>query len=181
MRRTVGDAAWLKAAGGACESTVGGTTVKSLLVGLAAISLLAGQNPPFVCADYTQGKVFLVDGAGKIEWSYDAPNANDVWALPNGNLLFNMGHGVREVTRDKRVVFSYESSSEVYACQRLPDGNTFIGECNAGRLLEVSPEGKILKQIRLLPAGADGRHRPALRIHVHHRVGDAVLQHGQHL
>jgi hypothetical protein len=132
--------------------------VKPLLAGLAAISLLAGQNPPFLCADYTQGKVFLVDGAGKIEWSYDAPDANDVWALANGNLLFNTGHGVREVTRDKRVVFSYESSSEVYACQRLPGGNTFIGECNAGRLLEVSPEGKIVKQIRLLPAGADGGH-----------------------
>jgi outer membrane protein assembly factor BamB len=112
----------------------------------------------FICADYTQGKVFIVDAAGKVEWSYDAPDANDVWALPNGNFLFNTGHGVKEVTREKKVVFSYESSSEIYACQRLANGNTFIGECNAGRLLEVSPSGQIVKQIRLLPDGQDGGH-----------------------
>jgi hypothetical protein len=91
-----------------------------------------------------------------VEWSYDAPNANDIWVLPNGNLLFNTGHGVKEVTRSRKVVFSYESTSEIYACQRLPNGNTFIGESNAGRLLEVNPEGRIIRQIRLLPEGKDG-------------------------
>jgi hypothetical protein len=125
---------------------------------IAAAVALAAQRPGFFCSDYTQGKVFLVDGSGKVEWSYDAPDANDIWVLPNGNLLFNTGHGVREVTRDKRVVFSYESKSEIYACQRLANGNTFIGECNTGRLLEVSPEGKIVKEVRLLPAGVDGGH-----------------------
>jgi hypothetical protein len=93
---------------------------------------VAAPGPRFACTDYTQGKVFLVDERGRVEWSYDAANANDIWVLPNGNLLFNTGHGAKEVTRDKKVVFSYESTSEVYACQRLPNGNTFIGECNAG-------------------------------------------------
>jgi len=130
----------------------------SLTLLVFAIALTAAPTHRFVCSDYTQGKVFIVDADGKVEWSYDAPNSNDVWALPNGNLLFNAGNGVKEVTRDKRVVFSYESGSDVYACQRLPDGNTFIGECNAGRLLEVDPAGKIVKQIRLLPEGQDGGH-----------------------
>ena len=125
----------------------------ALLVLGAAV---AAPGPRFACTDYTQGKVFLVDDRGKVEWSYDAPNANDIWVLPNGNLLFNTGHGAKEVTRDKKVVFSYESKSEVYACQRLPNGNTFIGECNAGRLLEVNPAGQIVHQIRLLPEGQDG-------------------------
>jgi outer membrane protein assembly factor BamB len=116
----------------------------------------AAQGHRFACTDYTQGKVFVVDEAGRVEWTYDAPNANDIWVLPNGNLLFNTGHGVKEVTRDRRVVFSYESTSEVYACQRLPNGNTFIGESNAGRLLEVNPAGQIVRQIRLLPEGQDG-------------------------
>src|ERR1035438_9922283 len=98
----------------------------------------------------------VVDGGGRVEWSYAAPNANDIWVLPNGNLLFNTGHGAEEVTRDRAVVFSYESTSEVYACQRLPNGNTFIGESNAGRLLEVNPAGRIVRQIRLLPEGKDG-------------------------
>jgi catechol 2,3-dioxygenase-like lactoylglutathione lyase family enzyme len=123
-----------------------------LLLGAA----VAAPGHKFACTDYTQGKVFLVNDAGKVEWSYDAPNANDLWVLPNGNLLFNAGHGVKEVTRDRKVVFAYESTSEVYACQRLPNGNTFIGECNAGRLLEVNPAGQIVHQVHLLPEGKDG-------------------------
>ena len=42
--------------------------------------------------------------------------------------------------------------------QRLQNGNTFIGECNRGRLLEVSPEGDILKSINLLDSNAEGGH-----------------------
>jgi hypothetical protein len=117
-----------------------------------------GPGHHFACTDYTAGKVFIVNAEGKVEWEYSTGNCNDLWALPNGNLLFNTGHGVKEVTRQKQVVFSYESPSEIYACQRLPDGNTFIGECNAGRLLELAPDGKVVKEIRLLPAGKDGGH-----------------------
>lgn len=113
----------------------------------------------FACADYTAGKVFIVDETGKVEWQYDdAEHCNDLWVLPNGNLLFSRGHGVREITRDKEVVFDYESKSEIYACQRLANGNTFIGECNNGRLLEISPAGKIVKEVRLLAEGEDGGH-----------------------
>jgi hypothetical protein len=44
-----------------------------------------------------------------LQWEYDgATNCNDVQVLPGGNLLFNTGHGVREVARDKTVVFDYE-------------------------------------------------------------------------
>jgi outer membrane protein assembly factor BamB len=116
------------------------------------------KGHPFACTDYSQGKVFLVSAEGKVQWEYPARNCNDLWVLPNGNLLFNTGKGVKEVTREKKVVFSYESPSEIYACQRLANGNTFIGECNAGRLLEVDPAGKVVKELRLLPEGKDGGH-----------------------
>jgi len=120
----------------------------------AAATLTNGR--PFACTDYTQGKVFIVAPDGKVEWEYQTKSCNDLWVLPNGNLLFNTGHGVREVTRDKRVVFDYQSKSEIYACQRLANGNTFIGECNSGRLLEVEPSGRIAKEVRLQPEGKDG-------------------------
>jgi hypothetical protein len=144
--------------------------ILAVVLGLIAARPVFGQaattNPvsgavthSFVCTDYTQGKVFIISSAGKIEWEYDgATNCNDLWVLPNGNLLFNTGHGVKEVTRDKKVVFDYESASDIYACQRLADGNTFIGECSAGRLLEVNPAGQIVKEIHLLPPGTDGGH-----------------------
>ncbi len=124
----------------------------------AEVSEPQSSGHPFACTDYTQGKVFIVSREGKVEWEYAAPSCNDLWVLPNGNLLFNTGHGVREVTREKKVVFDYQSKSEIYACQRLANGNTFIGECNAGRLLEVAPDGKVVKELRLLPEGKDGGH-----------------------
>lgn len=119
-------------------------------------SIMTGKGHPFVCTDYTQGKVFMVDVQGKAEWEYPAKLCNDIWILPDENLLFNTGKGVKEVTRNKEVVFNYESTSGIYACQRLPDGNTFIGECDSARLLEVAPDGRILKEIRLLPKGQKG-------------------------
>lgn len=131
----------------------------------ATAAVVAAENPAsaplrhaFACTDYTQGKVFLISAMGEVEWEYPAPNCNDLWVLPTGNLLFNTGRGVREVTRGKQVVFDYQSGSEIYACQRLTNGNTFIGECNAGRLLEVEPSGRIATEVRLLPEGKDGGH-----------------------
>lgn len=117
-----------------------------------------GTGHLFACADYTGGKIFIVNAEGKVEWEYPAKSCDDVWVLPNGNLLFNTGDGVTEVTRDKEVVFRYDSKSEVYACQRLPNGNTFIGECNAGRLIEVDPAGHVVAELRILPEGEDGGH-----------------------
>jgi len=142
------------------------TVVSGLAAAVAFVAFGAEQAGPiqegkghaFACADYSGGKVFIVSAEGKIEWECPAPNCNDLWVLPNGNLLFVTGHGVKEVTREKKTVFEYQSKSEIYACQRLPNGNTFVGECNSGRLLEVDPAGKIVKEVKLLPEGKDGGH-----------------------
>jgi hypothetical protein len=143
----------------------------ALLAGLVLVSQLIHADPgndsnsishasghAFACADYSQGRIFLISRTGKIEWEYATPSCNDLWVLSNGNLLFNTGHGVREVARDKRVVFDYQSKSEIYACQRLTNGLTFVGECNSGRLLEIEPSGHIAKEIRLLSEGKEGGH-----------------------
>lgn len=117
---------------------------------------LRAQYECFAGADYSQGIVFVMEN-DRIVWRHEAPESNDIWALPNGNLLFSVGKGVLEMTRQNDTVFYYASESPVFACQRLKNGNTFIGECNAGRLLEVSPQGKIVKEVRILPEGvADG-------------------------
>lgn len=127
------------------------------LISTFALPVLAERHR-FVCADYVQGKIFIVAADGQVEWEHPAANCNDLWMLPSDNVLFTTGYGVKEVTRDKKIVFSYESKSEIYACQRLPNGNTFIGECNTGRLLEVGPSGMISNAVRLLPEGKDGGH-----------------------
>jgi len=146
--------------------------MRNVLLSLATLILTAGplaaadtpapvQTGPgheFAACDYSAGKVLLVNQKGEVTWEHPAKNTNDFWVLPNGNLLFTTGNGVLEVTREKKVVFRYESKSEIFACQRLPNGNTFVGECNAGRFVEVSPEGKVVKEVRLLPDGKDGGH-----------------------
>ena len=129
------------------------------LVSLAeARPVQEGSPHPFVCADYTQGRIFIVDRTGRVTWDYPAENCNDLWVLSDGGLLFTTGHGVRELGPDRSLRFSYDSRSEIYACQRLADGSTFVGECNSGRLLELSPGGQVIKELRLLPPGTDGGH-----------------------
>jgi len=103
-------------------------------------------------SDYTGGKVYIMEN-GKIVWEHEAPNSNDLWAFPNGNILFTTGKGVLEMTRQNDTVFHYSSGSSIFACQRLKNGNTFIAESDSGRLLEVAPDGKIVKSICILPEG----------------------------
>jgi hypothetical protein len=141
-----------------CEKILRALAILAALAAAPCFGQHAIQGHRFACADYSAGKVFLVDADGKVTWEYPASNCNDLWVLPNDNLLFTTGHGVKEVTRDKKVVFNYASKSEIYGCQRLADGQTFIAECTAGRLLEVDPSGRIVKELRLLPEGTSGGH-----------------------
>ncbi|MEG1586034.1 MAG: hypothetical protein RR346_04090 [Bacteroidales bacterium] len=114
--------------------------------------LIQAQKIAFAGCDYSQGIVFVMED-NQVVWKHKAPESNDLWVLPNGNLLFTIGKGVLEMTRQNDTVFHYASESAIFACQRLPDGNTFIGECNSGNLLEVSPDGRILKKVCILPKG----------------------------
>lgn len=111
----------------------------------------------YVCTDYSGGRVMVYED-DRLVWEHPAPLSNDVWPLPNGNILFTAGDAVLEMTLAGDTVFHYKSAnSHIFACQRLADGNTFIAECEDGRLLEVDPEGKILKSVTILPEGEKKR------------------------
>lgn len=132
------------------------TIIYTLIFSCICCLATVAQCGYFAGADYSQGIVFIMEN-NRIVWQHKAPESNDIWVLPNGNLLFSTGKGVLEVTRQNDTVFHYASESPIFACQRLKNGNTFIGECNAGRLLEVSPEGNIVSDICILPEGiSDG-------------------------
>ena len=115
-------------------------------------AFLSAQAKTFAGTDYSQGIVFVMEN-NQIVWQHKAPDSNDLWVLPNGNILFTTGHGVLEMTRQNDTIFHYESKSPVFACQRLKNGNTFVGECITGRMLEISPKGKIVKEVCILPEG----------------------------
>lgn len=106
---------------------------------------------PFACADYGGNKVCLVDKDGRIVWQHPARRPQDVWVLPSGNILFSHIKGVKEVTRDKKVVWEFKTAprNEVHACQPLPGGKVMIAESGPMRIVEVDREGTITREVKL--------------------------------
>jgi len=110
----------------------------------------------FLCSDVGAKRVFKISAAGKIEWEYPADQCTDAWLLESGNILMSFTgkkRGAREVTPDKKVVWEYLTTSEVWGCQRLADGNTLVAEGSARRLLEVDPKGRIVKTVPIKSGG----------------------------
>ena len=150
---------------------VGPKALVLALVGglLLARSMMAGEQaakfPTLLYAAEGAQKIIRYGSEGKVVWEYPAPMARDVWALPNGNVLFCFNReydgarndnpsGVMELTPDKKVVFSFSTTGQVWSCQRLLEGNTLVGAASQGKLLVVNSEAKIVKTIPLLsPSG----------------------------
>ncbi|MBM4038474.1 MAG: hypothetical protein FJ290_08165 [Planctomycetes bacterium] len=138
----------------------------------------------YLCADYGAGKVLLVNKEGKIEWEAKAPGAQDIWLLPNGNILFTHVKGVKEMTRDNKVVWEYKTApaNEVHACQPLPDGVVMVAESGPCRIIEVGRDCKVLKEVKLTTncKNTHGQMRGARKLaNGHYIVGqysDAVVR-----
>jgi hypothetical protein len=146
---------------------VGPKALLLALVGglLLARSMMAGEQaakfPTLLYAAEGAQKIVRYSSEGKVVWEYTAPMARDVWALPNGNVLFCFNReydgarndnpsGVTEVTPDKQVVFTFSTTGQVWSCQRLLDGNTLVGAASQGKVLVVNPEANIIRTIPLL-------------------------------
>ncbi len=137
---------------------------------------LKAPCPAFVyAAEGDGGWILRFNRQGKIDWSFRAPMSRDVWQLPGGNVLFAFnqkydprGHdnpsGVMEVSPAGKVVWRFDTKGQVWACQRLADGNTLIGAASQGKVLIVSPAGKIVREVRVrnAPGHSCMRHARAL-------------------
>jgi len=122
--------------------------------GIFAIALLAQAieaSGGLVCASY-DGAIYRLDDAGQIVWEYKTPGLQcaDMQALANGNILFACAAGVYEVTPKKEIAFRFFGGQKPFACQRLPDGNTFVCESASGRLLLINPQGEIVRETTIL-------------------------------
>lgn len=97
----------------------------------------------------------ILDEDGKEVWNSGKAGARDGFVLPNGNVLIAWSDEVRELTRDKQLVFRYTLSAdnkEIGTVARLDDGRTLITELGSKpRLMEVDPQGKVVVNIPLLP------------------------------
>lgn len=108
---------------------------------------------PYACliAEHAHNRVALLDARGAVVWEYPVPHPQDAWMLPNGNVLTTYYQGVREVTREKQIVWEFqtEKPNEIPTCQPLPDGNVLIGIVGQCRLIEVNRQGAIVHELRL--------------------------------
>lgn len=122
-------------------------------------------------ASYGKNIVAICDADGKVLWSHSTAGPktghaghHDIQFLANGNILFHENWTtIHEMTLDKKIVWSYDSSTmsgnkgkrvDVHAFQRLPNGLTMIAESGVGRIIEVDKDGKIQTEVKLQ---GDGR------------------------
>jgi len=125
------------------------------LVLMAMVSTLRGEEIRHSLLIAGPTFTGILDEDGTEAWNADKVGARDGWVLPNGNVLIAWSDEVKELTRDKQVVFHYKQSpdnQEIGTVQRLENGNTLVTELGAKpRLLEVDPDGKTAVDIALLP------------------------------
>lgn len=130
--------------------------------GLLTTSLPAASAPgrTVVAADYSTRRIAELGADGSIQWEHAVKDIHDLHRLPNGNYLFQTSfQRVVEVNpRTDQVVWEYDAALmngnkgkrvEVHAFQRLRDGSTMIVESGPARIIEVDPEGKLLKEVKL--------------------------------
>jgi hypothetical protein len=126
-------------------------------------------NGNYLVAHESDGAVREYDGKGRIVWDYEVPLfgrqrkgghgpeafGNSVFSairLGNANTLIGGGNGhcVLEVTPNKEIVWKVEQKdlrgitlAWVTRVERLPNGNTLIGNCHAGpenpQFIEITP------------------------------------------
>jgi hypothetical protein len=126
-----------------------------------AQELVTGKLPGNVLVGGSN-RVFILNPVGKVIWEHQTGLAHDAWMLGSGNLLYADGGTVTEITPEKKVVFQYKSTDQrgggTYACQRLDNGNTVIGENSTGRVLELDKDGKIVFELKTSPATPGAHH-----------------------
>lgn len=128
-----------------------------LIIGISAVAFGASETKKdnekekidFVIAASELDKVLLINSNEQIVREIDADNTYDAWKLDNGNVLYAWHYGVKIVTPANHVCFSFDSESEIFACQPLSNGDVLIGECSNGRLIEVNAKGEIAKEVKL--------------------------------
>ncbi len=96
----------------------------------------------------------IIGEKGEVLWQHRG-GSRDGYVLPNDNILINWSQDVQELTRDKKIVFSYRlnpENKEIGTAQRLYNGNTLVTELGPKpRLLEITPDGQVALSIPLQP------------------------------
>jgi outer membrane protein assembly factor BamB len=101
----------------------------------------------FVAYDGFQGggRIWEAGVDGKPRWQIDnLPGCIDAQVLPGNRILIAEHSGARVTERNFKgeVLWEHRVNNSPVSCQRLPNGNTFIGTYN--EVLEVTRNGRVL-------------------------------------
>jgi prepilin-type processing-associated H-X9-DG protein len=133
----------------------------SCIVLFFIVQTLYAQKPAYDVLASGSKRIILFDPDLNAKWEYPARNATEVHRLKNGNILFADGR-VIEITPEKKIVFEYappEKKEGSYGCQRLPNGNTLVGENYTGKIRELAPDGSVVFELQTQFKTNDQHHR----------------------
>jgi hypothetical protein len=151
----------------------------TLAVAAAAPVIPAMPNPPgrelYFTSEGDGGWILRFDAAGNVAWKYATPMSRDLRVLPNGNLLFPYNEnydsgkddnlsGVREIDPSGHLVFHFQTTGQVFSCDRAADGLTLVGAASQGKILFVDAAGTVVRTVTVVnkPGHACMRHVRAL-------------------
>ena len=129
-------------------------------VNVHAFSRLANGNTQIV--ESGVGRVIDVDGSGKLIRSFALKpegTSSTRWAraTPQGTLLVcsEQPGVVTEYDKDGNVVWDYLIKTRVYGAIRLKNGNTLIASGSGNSVVEVTPDKKVVWEIKGKVPGTD--------------------------
>ena len=129
-------------------------------VNVHAFSRLANGNTQIV--ESGVGRVIDVDGSGKLIRSFalkPGGTSSTRWAraTPQGTLLVCSEQPcvVTEYDKDGNVVWDYLIKTRVYGAIRLKNGNTLIASGSGNSVVEVTPDKKVVWEIKGKVPGTD--------------------------
>ncbi|MEC5128904.1 hypothetical protein VSU19_19225 [Verrucomicrobiales bacterium BCK34] len=141
-----------------------------ILVLSLCLPCLSNAAPPerlVIGAEGNKG-VAIIDPAddNKLLWHHPIGAVHDLHLLPGNRILTQDGWPkIIEINLRKKIVWEYDATKtnreaddgkvEIHAYQRLKGGSTMIAESGPGRIIEVSPEKEIIKEIPLQLAGSN--------------------------
>ena len=103
-------------------------------------------------------KTVLLNEKSEILWQTKG-YGRDGFVLENGNILVSVANVAKEISRDGKLVWSYQLSKgnkELGTCVRLENGNTLVVERGVKpQLLEVGADGRIEVRVPLQPETAN--------------------------
>jgi hypothetical protein len=108
-------------------------------------------------AEQNAKRVTERDMKGNILWQFDTDGeAQNCQRLRNGNTFIATRTDVMEVRPNKTVVFKYQmTNAYLHGVRRMPNGH-FVGIGASGGIIEMSPAGKVVRQVALAHEGTWG-------------------------